>query len=212
MEEIKFCKKHGNTIFVLDSEGTWRCRKCRREAVQKRREKLKLLAIEYKGGKCEICGYDSCPDALEFHHVNPSEKEFGISKNGNTRSFESIKKELDKCILVCSNCHREIHYNLRTKETNKIIEEIAKEKELKDSKKIKITKVKKEKVKEEKQKNTKKRTIPTKEEVITLLKETKNFSEAGRLRNVSDNAVRKWCKKYGIPIHTKKMIQYLADF
>jgi hypothetical protein len=71
------------------------------------RNAIKRQCIEYKGGKCVICGYNKCPDALDFHHVNPDEKDFNIS--GGTKSFESLKPELDKCILVCANCHREIH-------------------------------------------------------------------------------------------------------
>lgn len=196
MEEIRFCKKHGNTPFFLDKSGTWRCKKCRNEAVQKRREKLKLMAIEYKGGKCEICGYDKCPDAMEFHHINSNEKDFGISQNGCTRSFDNMKKELDKCILVCSNCHREIHYNLRDKQTDNIKEEILNEK------KQKLVNIPSKNVKRE---------APSKEEVISLMSETKSFSEAGRVKNVSDNAVRKWCRKYNIPTHTNEMLMYLHD-
>ena len=77
--------------------------------VQRRREKVKQMAVEYKGGKCERCGYDKCIEALEFHHLDPSEKDFGIASKGYTRSWESVKNELDKCIMVCANCHREIH-------------------------------------------------------------------------------------------------------
>ena len=111
MEEIKECKKHGLTTHVLVQD-RWRCKKCRVEAVQKRRDKLKEMAVQYKGGKCCICGYDKCITALEFHHINPNEKEFGIAAHGYTRSWEEVKKELDKCILVCSNCHKEIHAGL----------------------------------------------------------------------------------------------------
>ena len=74
----------------------------------KRRKRVKVLAVEYLGGKCSICGYNKCISALEFHHRDPKEKDFGIS--GVTKSFESLKIELDKCILVCANCHREIHH------------------------------------------------------------------------------------------------------
>lgn len=81
-----------------------------KQAVIKRRKKLKKLAVEYKGSKCIKCGYDKCIEALEFHHINPNEKSFGISSKGLTRSWEILKIELDKCILVCSNCHREIEY------------------------------------------------------------------------------------------------------
>ena len=109
---IKECKKHGLTEFVLRADGTYRCRKCATEAVQKRREKVKQLLVEYKGGKCEICGYNRCVGALEFHHINPEDKDFGIGQKGYTRSIEKNKQEVDKCIMVCANCHREIHEGL----------------------------------------------------------------------------------------------------
>ena len=114
MEKIvlKECKKHGLTEYVLRKDGRYRCKKCAAEAVQKRREKTKELLVEYKGGKCEICGYNRCVEALEFHHINPNEKDFGIGQKGYTRSFEKNKEEVDKCILVCANCHREIHNGL----------------------------------------------------------------------------------------------------
>ena len=74
------------------------------------RREVKRKLIEYKGGKCQICGYNRCQEALEFHHLDPSQKDFTIS--GGTKSFESLKPEVDKCILVCANCHREIHAGL----------------------------------------------------------------------------------------------------
>jgi|TARA_R110000824_G_scaffold156963_2_gene330350 predicted transcriptional regulator len=77
--------------------------------VRKRRRVLKEKAIKYKGGNCEKCGYDKCNGALQFHHLDPKKKEFGISNHGVTRSWVKIKKELDKCIMVCANCHFEIH-------------------------------------------------------------------------------------------------------
>lgn len=78
------------------------------KAVAKRRRKIRAMAVEYKGGKCMNCGYNRCQDALDFHHVSGN-KEFGISKDGITRSWKRIKQELAKCILICANCHREIH-------------------------------------------------------------------------------------------------------
>lgn len=73
--------------------------------------KRKLEAIEKKGGKCSICGYNKNIGALEFHHLDPSEKEIQL----DARSFantnqEKINNELKKCILLCSNCHKELHY------------------------------------------------------------------------------------------------------
>ena len=112
MEELRKCKKHGFTVHTLDNSGRWRCRKCRVEVVQKRRALIKEKAIQYKGGKCSICGYNKYVGALEFHHLNPNEKDFGIGQKGCTRSWEKVREELDKCILVCANCHREIHADI----------------------------------------------------------------------------------------------------
>lgn len=78
------------------------------KAVAKRRRKIKLMAIEYKGGKCQICSYNKYPGGLDLHHIDPKTKHFGIADKGHTRSWEKVKTELDKCILVCANCHREI--------------------------------------------------------------------------------------------------------
>ncbi|MDD3488116.1 MAG: hypothetical protein PHH35_02070 [Candidatus Pacebacteria bacterium] len=80
-----------------------------KKAVTARRKRLKAMAIEYKGGKCIFCGYNKCNDALDFHHISSKDKEFGLSVRGLTRSWEKITKELNKCILVCANCHRELH-------------------------------------------------------------------------------------------------------
>jgi 5-methylcytosine-specific restriction endonuclease McrA len=79
------------------------------KAVQRRREKVRLMAVEYKGGRCQVCGYDKCIEALEFHHLDPTQKDFGISHKGYTRSWAKVKEEVDKCILLCANCHRESH-------------------------------------------------------------------------------------------------------
>jgi hypothetical protein len=102
----------------------WHC--CSKEAVRKfcsiqcknkyhvdlKRKNIKLKALEFMGNKCLICGYDKCSDALEFHHLDPTKKDFGISSDGNTRSWDIISAELKKCICVCNRCHREIHSGL----------------------------------------------------------------------------------------------------
>jgi len=79
------------------------------KAVTKRRKKLREKAIEYKGGKCYFCGYNKFVGAMEFHHLDDQKKDFGLSMKGLTRSWIKTKNEIDKCILVCSNCHRELH-------------------------------------------------------------------------------------------------------
>jgi 5-methylcytosine-specific restriction endonuclease McrA len=77
------------------------------------------MALEYKGGVCQICGYSKCKRALSFHYIDPKTKEFGISFRGFTRSWDKTKNELDKCILLCMNCHMELHDDLvHLKETS----------------------------------------------------------------------------------------------
>jgi DNA-binding CsgD family transcriptional regulator len=72
------------------------------------RQRVKLKLIKYKGGKCEKCGYDKCNQALQFHHKNPKEKDFTVS--GKSYSFEKMKNEVDKCMILCANCHIEEHH------------------------------------------------------------------------------------------------------
>lgn len=76
------------------------------------RQRMKLRAIAYKGGRCERCPYDRCPSALTFHHLDPSQKDFTISQV--TRRWEVVRAELDKCIMLCMNCHAEEHDRLRS--------------------------------------------------------------------------------------------------
>lgn len=87
------------------------------EAVTIKRRAIKKMLIEYKGGKCSRCGYDKCMRALEFHHMDPTQKDFGLSKC-ITKNIKELKSEVDKCILVCSNCHAEIHQELYEKGYN----------------------------------------------------------------------------------------------
>lgn len=103
---LKTCKHHGEAIFVLEKRGSFRCKQCRTDAVAKRRRKLKVKAVEYLGGKCIKCGYSKSIWALDFHHRSDKDLHIG---DGNTRSFDKIRAELDKCDLLCSNCHRELH-------------------------------------------------------------------------------------------------------
>lgn len=65
---------------------------------------------EKRGGKCIRCGYDKCIKALEFHHLDPSKKDFTIS-NDHFKLLDAVN-ESKKCILICSNCHKELHDNL----------------------------------------------------------------------------------------------------
>jgi len=71
----------------------------------------KITLIKARGGCCTLCKYNKNISALEFHHLDPSKKDFNLdSRRIANNSIEVINKELDKCILICSNCHREIHH------------------------------------------------------------------------------------------------------
>lgn len=85
------------------------CKKCLTKYTNDKWKLLKKKAVEYKGGKCEMCGYISVPAVYDFHHINPKEKEFSIGRV-RTLSLEKIIPELEQCMLLCANCHREIHF------------------------------------------------------------------------------------------------------
>ena len=192
MEIKKYCKWHGETDHVLRNDGRFRCKKCCVIAVSKRRVALKIKALKYKGNKCSICNYDKCKDALEFHHINPLEKEFGIA-NRIIRSWVKVKNELDKCILLCANCHRELH-NIP------IIQIQEKEKTLNlcpicnstvnnnnkifcSSKCFKVDRIK---------------NIPEKSELIDKIILYKSNLKVGKYYNVSDNTIKKWKIRYNL--------------
>lgn len=80
-----------------------------------RRKALKINLVKEKGGKCEICGYDKCVEALQFHHKEPNEKDFSISQISSytEKTIKKCYEEIEKCMLVCANCHAEIHAKLR---------------------------------------------------------------------------------------------------
>ncbi|HEY1457597.1 MAG TPA: hypothetical protein VGF15_03665 [Solirubrobacteraceae bacterium] len=102
------CPRHGSIAHVLEARGYYRCRRCRQEAVVRRRRKVKRILVAEMGGCCKLCGYSSCPAALEFHHLDPDVKQFGIAQKGMARSIERLRTEVLKCVLLCANCHAEV--------------------------------------------------------------------------------------------------------
>lgn len=88
------------------------CKACTSDQTIERMRRFKEQCVAYKGGKCFRCGYERCIDALEFHHINPKEKDLQLSAGKGYR-FDRAKPELDKCSLACANCHREIHAEMR---------------------------------------------------------------------------------------------------
>lgn len=81
---------------------------CRNCLINRHRWALKATMIRYKGGCCQLCGYDKIFRSLDFHHVNPSGKDFSFGGKHNL-GWAKLRQELDKCVCVCRNCHGEIH-------------------------------------------------------------------------------------------------------
>lgn len=115
-EGCKFCPRCKNQ-FALNCFYTrknqnpmsW-CINCVKEQCAQTQRLFKIQCVHYKGGKCEKCDYSKCIGAFDFHHLDPSKKLFGINTSWKKGFTDEVKKELDKCMLLCATCHREIHY------------------------------------------------------------------------------------------------------
>jgi hypothetical protein len=102
------CTIHGPVELLVGSDGGTVCLKCRSQAVSDWRRRAKRILVEEAGGRCRLCGYDRCVAALQFHHLDPSQKRFGLGSRGLARSLDALRDEAKKCVLLCSNCHAEV--------------------------------------------------------------------------------------------------------
>ena len=83
------------------------------DRMKKWRKSTKERIVASMGGSCVCCQYSKCFASLSLHHLDPEEKEFGLGKIiANPKKWESVIKELRKCVLVCNNCHGEIHWGV----------------------------------------------------------------------------------------------------
>jgi transposase len=121
-EMVSRCKHHGETGFVREGRGYYRCKRCRIERVSQRRRQIKRKLVEEAGGKCLICGYDRCQQVLQFHHLDPTTKEFHLGQNGVTRSLARSRAEARKCILLCANCHGEVEAGITAVPLNFVLD------------------------------------------------------------------------------------------
>lgn len=85
------------------------CKPCLYSYQMKRWELRKQKAVFFKGGECSLCGYSKNFAALHFHHKDPEHNLFDWNKL-RLHAWSTVVAELDKCILLCSNCHAELHY------------------------------------------------------------------------------------------------------
>lgn len=204
-----------------------------KEYYQDARTRRKHLFLDIMGNKCQLCGYDKNEKALEFHHINPEEKEFSLSDCA-LKKLDDVYNELRKCILVCANCHRIIHYDAEFKETlitsfNEIkAKEYAEQEEI-----LKLFHSNKKEPKfcpicgklihsyrnkycskecsykgySRQQGTTENR--PNREELKNMIR-VQSFESIGRSYGVDGNAVRKWCDKYQLP-RTKTEINKISN-
>jgi hypothetical protein len=207
--EIKKCTKCGIEKELKEfhfrrtenRHNSW-CKECLYFLQKARWKDRKRKAIFLLGGKCSRCGYDKSLAALHFHHLDPSKKEFNWDRL-RQKTWEDVITELKKCILVCANCHAEIHApenngnftgdNLDNNFINKVIVPTGKCPICEDE--VFGTKYCSHKCSQFSSRKVKIR--PTKEELILKLAKT-SMVAIGKEYNVSDNAVRKWAKQYQI--------------
>lgn len=172
------------------------CKSC--ESIRKKQQlvNFKKQCLEYKNQFCcSSCGYNKSIVALDFHHVDPSSKNFSISQCNNLSLNQRIKDELDKCTVLCANCHREKH----STEDGVFIPKILKQKSSpiclicgngcsRGNQRCKSCYIKSQSA-----------NVPSKEQLLSDINHLKYQSVIGRKYGVSGNAVKKWCKKYNIP-------------
>lgn len=194
------------------------------ENVKSSRARLKERVVRALGGKCVICGYNRCQQALDVHHVDPNEKDFTIAANTN-KAYALVSEEIRKCVLLCANCHREYHSNfiqleLQPSFDEKIDAEIKQELEV-----IKNGDTERYRCRccgkaiggdgrtglcpECYMKTTRRADRPEREVLKQLIREvpmTRIAADYG----VTDNAIRKWCDAYNLP-RTKSEIKKYSD-
>lgn len=189
------------------------------ENVKNHRKEVKRRIIYVLGGKCQCCGYDKCEEALEVHHLNPDEKELTFSSSYN-QSWDVLAKELENCVLLCANCHRELHYGLikvdkpsfdsnRNAEiTNNLIDFKTKKKNYckECGKEIDV----KAELCVDCYRALQRKGRPEPEELMRLIAKL-GFEEVGRLYGVTGNSVKKWCKTYGLPYLKSDVVDYVKN-
>ena len=180
------------------------------------RQKRKQELVYIMGGKCVLCGYDKCIAALEFHHIDKSQKERQLS-SGNCYSWEEDVKEVKKCALVCSNCHKEIEFfklNVETTFDEERYKEITSKKEKEES----VNRCKKCGTEIDRQAHyctacwcmlSRKVERPPREELKNLIRHN-SFVSVARMFDVSDSSIQKWCKGYQLP-HKVSDIKLISD-
>ena len=194
------------------------------ENVKSSRARLKERVVRALGGKCVICGYDRCQQALDVHHVDPNEKDFTIAANTN-KAYALVSEEIRKCVLLCANCHREYHSNFIQLELQPSFDETIDAEIKQELEVIKNGDAERHRCgccgkaiggdgktglcPECYMKTTRRADRPEREVLKQLIREipmTRIAADYG----VTDNAIRKWCDAYNLP-RTKSEIKKYSD-
>ena len=186
-------------------------------------KRRKSNLIKVFGGKCCLCGFNAYQEALEFHHVDPEEKEFGITTDTATRSLEKQLQELKKCILVCANCHRGIHAgylqvpkNWKNYYNEEIANQLIEDKwNVQHNLKTYCKKCGKLITKgasycESCYRKLQKEGRPNRELLKDRIRKFP-FTKIGEEYGVTDNAIRKWCKAYNLPYRRRDIENYTEE-
>ena len=188
-------------------------------------KKRKRDLISLFGSQCCICGFNAFQEALEFHHIDPQTKSFGLTdSNAATKALEKQLEEARKCVLLCANCHRGLHAgHLELPENVKDFFNEARARKLLEAKwQIKHNQIKYcARCGIEISRNAKyclecrallsrKVDRPSREELKKLIRE-KPFTHIAQEYSVSDKAVRKWCIAYNLPSKKKDIITYTNE-
>lgn len=177
--------------------------------VRNSRAKRKEAIVYVMGGRCQICGYNNCISAQELHHIDPSQKELAFNSAANYK-WEPLREELKKCIQLCANCHREVHAGKIKKELHSSYDDEKAEEVTKKNKELRTKKIRHCRICGSvvsvgattcptcsgylKRKADR----PTREELKDLIR-NRPFVYIANKYMVTDNAVRKWCKAFGLP-------------
>lgn len=173
----------------------------RSASVMNWRNKVKFKLVQYKGGQCELCGYNKpVMSAFDFHHRDPKEKDFTIS--GKSWNFEKLRAEVDKCQLLCKICHVELHdaawqagriertvVNRKYRQIQEVVCRCGTSFESKDKRKFCTQTCAKF--------YSRKVDRPTKEELQQQLWELPT-TKIAQIYGVCDNSVAKWAKRYDL--------------
>lgn len=204
------CNKENNLDDFYKKDGGrkqgW-CKSCVLSLQKERWKQRKIKSVELLGGKCCKCGYDRNLAALDFHHVNPEEKEYNFNELVK-RNWNEVVSELKKCVLLCKNCHAEEHNPALSSDniSKTYFELIEREKTLFERVKMStgVCPVCSEEVYGTKYCSNKCRGIDTRKvkrptkEVLQEQISSKPIIQVAKIYGVSDNTIRKWAKSYGI--------------